>query len=122
YACTPGVRLAPAFGPDDDLGIPRRGIKKGRRAFLARAPPGGGEQQAGHEAGDAGDGRIKQMPFGSSTFAIPPQVLSDPGRRFAGLLQLAVPFIDVKFTHAFLLKSRLCGFSLTERGMTPRWG
>src|SRR5262249_2823860 len=117
----PRVRIGPALGPYDDIGITRRGIKQGRRALLAGVPPDRGEQQAGHEAGDASDGRIKQMPFGSSTFAIHPQMLSDPCRRLAGLLQVAVRFIDVKFTHDFLLTYRSSVVSLPERGVTPGW-
>jgi hypothetical protein len=90
------VRIGPALGPYDDIGITRRAIKQGCRALLAGVPPDRGEQQTGHEAGDAGDGRIKQMPFGSSTFAINPQVFGNPCRRLAGLLQVAIRLIDVK--------------------------
>src|SRR5262245_1603732 len=90
--------------------------------LLARAPPDRGEQQAGHGAGDAGDGRIKQMPFGSSTFAIHPQVFGHPGWRLAGLLQVAVRLIDVEFAHDCLLKYCSSVVSLPERGVPPGWG
>jgi hypothetical protein len=57
----PRVRISPALGPYNDIGLTRRAIKLGRRALRAGAPPDRGEQQAGHEAGDAGDGRIKRL-------------------------------------------------------------
>jgi hypothetical protein len=62
------------------------------------------------------------MPFGSSTFAIPPQVLSDLGRRLAGLLQFAVRLIDVEFAHDCLLNYHSSVVSLPERGVSPRVG
>jgi hypothetical protein len=67
------VRIGPALGPDDDKALPAA-IKHRRRGFC-RSAPDRGEQQAGTRPG-RGD-RRKQMPF-SSSFAINPQVLSDP--------------------------------------------
>ena len=66
--------IRPALGPGDDVRFSCHSIKQRRRQLLARAPPDGGEQEAGNDARDAGDRRLKQMPFGSSAFAIQPQV------------------------------------------------
>ena len=47
------------------------------------------------------------MPFGSSTFAINPQVLGNPVRRSLACLQVAIPLIDVEFTHECFLNIAL---------------